>query len=126
MLFITDLIAGGQPLIEGQLKEKKVRWKLFRRWKTRYFTLAGERLLYSKNKSMTGTLPIELSKVQSVKTLRRRDRSIPKAFEIFTDDQKTYVFKTRDGANAEQWVQCLTLAMRQRQASFRSDNESTT
>ncbi|XP_041480016.1 LOW QUALITY PROTEIN: ventricular zone-expressed PH domain-containing protein homolog 1-like [Lytechinus variegatus] len=122
-----DLIAGGQPLIEGQLKEKKVRWKLFRRWKTRYFTLAGERLLYSKNKSqMTGTLPIELSKVQSVKTLRRRDRSIPKAFEIFTDDQKTYVFKTRDGANAEQWVQCLTLAMRQRQASFRSDNESTT
>lgn len=122
-----DLIAGDQPLIEGQLKEKKVRWKLFRRWKTRYFTLAGERLLYSKNKSqMTGTLPIELSKVQSVKTLRRRDRSIPKAFEIFTEDQKTYVFKTRDGTNAEQWVQCLTLAMRQRQASFRSDNESTT
>ncbi|XP_071510682.1 ventricular zone-expressed PH domain-containing protein homolog 1-like [Diadema antillarum] len=122
-----DLIAGGKPLIEGQLKEKKVRWKLFRRWKTRYFTLAGERLLYSKNKSqMTGTLPFELSKVQSVKTLRRRDRSIPKAFEIFTDDHKTYVFKTQDGTNAEQWVQCLTLAMRQRQSSFHGDNESTT
>ena len=56
--------------------------------------------------------PIELNKVKSVKTLRRRDRSIPRAFEIFTTDDKTYTFKAKDG-KAEQWVQCLTLAMRQ-------------
>ena len=36
--------------MEGQLKEKKVRWKLFKRWRTRYFTLAGEQLLYAKSK----------------------------------------------------------------------------
>lgn len=33
-----------QPVIEGQLKEKKGRWRLFRRWRTRYFTLSGAHL----------------------------------------------------------------------------------
>ncbi|VDP37829.1 unnamed protein product, partial [Soboliphyme baturini] len=28
------------PVIEGQLKEKKGRWKFFKRWRTRYFTLS--------------------------------------------------------------------------------------
>lgn len=38
-------IAGDtQPVIEGQLKEKKGRWRLFRRWRTRYFTLSGAHL----------------------------------------------------------------------------------
>lgn len=33
------------PVIEGTLKEKKGgRWKLFRRWRTRYFTLSGVHL----------------------------------------------------------------------------------
>lgn len=105
-----DALSADRPLIEGQLKEKKVRWKLFKRWRTQYFTLAGERL-FPKG-SDKSTLPIEISKVRSVKTVgRRRDRTIPKAFEIFTDDHKTYMFKANDGSNAEQWVQCLTLAM---------------
>lgn len=43
----------GQPLIEGKLKEKQVRWKLIRRWKTRYFTLAGSQLLFQKGKSVS-------------------------------------------------------------------------
>lgn len=34
----------GQPMIEGQLKEKKGKWRLFRRWRTRYFTLSGAHL----------------------------------------------------------------------------------
>ncbi|XP_044107610.1 ventricular zone-expressed PH domain-containing protein homolog 1 isoform X4 [Neovison vison] len=42
----------GQPLIEGKLKEKQVRWKFIKRWKTRYFTLAGNQLLFQKGKSM--------------------------------------------------------------------------
>lgn len=33
-----------QPMIEGQLKEKKGKWRLFRRWRTRYFTLSGAHL----------------------------------------------------------------------------------
>jgi protein melted len=33
-----------QPVIEGQLKEKKGKWRFFRRWKTRYFTLSGAHL----------------------------------------------------------------------------------
>ncbi|XP_072035831.1 LOW QUALITY PROTEIN: ventricular zone-expressed PH domain-containing protein homolog 1-like [Amphiura filiformis] len=117
------LSAGERPLIEGQLKEKRVRWKLFKRWRTRYFTLAGEQLLYAKTKIGIETKsPIELSKVQSVKTVRRRDRSIPRAFEIFTDD-KTYTFKAKDG-KAEQWVQCLTLAMRQAKTDEEASNIS--
>jgi hypothetical protein len=35
-----------QPVIEGQLKEKKGKWRLFRRWRTRYFTLSGGHLSY--------------------------------------------------------------------------------
>nr|XP_002740547.1 PREDICTED: ventricular zone-expressed PH domain-containing protein homolog 1-like [Saccoglossus kowalevskii] len=64
-----------------------------------------------KGKSSKPSVPIELGKIQSVKTLRKRDRSIPRAFEIFTNE-RTYVLKPKDGQNAEQWVQCLTLAMR--------------
>uniref|UniRef100_A0A4W6E8F8 Ventricular zone expressed PH domain-containing 1 n=1 Tax=Lates calcarifer TaxID=8187 RepID=A0A4W6E8F8_LATCA len=59
----------GQPLIEGKLKEKQVRWKFIKRWKTRYFTLAGNQLLFRRGKSKDelDDIPIELSKVQSVK-----------------------------------------------------------
>ncbi|XP_071945505.1 ventricular zone-expressed PH domain-containing protein homolog 1-like [Antedon mediterranea] len=112
---LADYFSDGQPHIEGQLKEKKVRWKLFRTWRTRYFSLSGESLIYKKNKSSPskGTLPVELGKVQSVKAVRRRDRSIPKAFEIFTEDNKSYVFKAKDSTKAEQWVQCLTIAVHQ-------------
>lgn len=34
--------------ITGQLKEKKGRWKIFKRWKTRYFTLSGNNITYNK------------------------------------------------------------------------------
>lgn len=43
----------GQPLMEGKLKEKQVRWKFIKRWKTRYFTLAGNQLLFRKGKSVS-------------------------------------------------------------------------
>lgn len=70
------------------------------------------RIMFFNNQDKSNSIPIEISKVRSVKTVgRRRDRTIPKAFEIFTDDHKTYMFKAKDGSNAEQWVQCLTLAM---------------
>ncbi len=36
-------------MIEGQLKEKKGgRWKLFKKWKSRYFTLSGAKLTYKE------------------------------------------------------------------------------
>ncbi|XP_025913582.1 ventricular zone-expressed PH domain-containing protein homolog 1 isoform X2 [Apteryx rowi] len=117
----------GQPLIEGKLKEKQVRWKFIKRWKTRYFTLAGNQLLFRKGKSKDDPddCPIELSKVQSVKVVakKRRDRSLPRAFEIFTDS-KTYVFKAKDEKNAEEWLQCLNVAVAQ--AKERESREATT
>ena len=36
-------------------------------------------------------------------------RSIPKAFEIFTDD-RTFVLKAKDSSNAQEWIQCLSVA----------------
>ena len=51
-----------------------------------------------------------MCKIQSVKAVKKGMRDIPKAFEIFTTDQ-TYVFKVKDGKNAEQWVQCLQIAV---------------
>ncbi|XP_036706250.1 ventricular zone-expressed PH domain-containing protein homolog 1 isoform X2 [Balaenoptera musculus] len=117
----------GQPLIEGKLKEKQVRWKFIKRWKTRYFTLAGNQLLFQKGKSKDDPddSPIELSKVQSVKVVakKRRDRSLPRAFEIFTDN-KSYVFKAKDEKNAEEWLQCINVAVAQ--AKERESREVTT
>ncbi|XP_060053585.1 ventricular zone-expressed PH domain-containing protein homolog 1 isoform X2 [Erinaceus europaeus] len=117
----------GQPLIEGKLKEKQVRWKFIKRWKTRYFTLAGNQLLFQKGKSKDDPddSPIELSKVQSVKVVakKRRDRSLPRAFEIFTDS-KTYVFKAKDEKNTEEWLQCINVAVAQ--ARERESREVTT
>ncbi|KAJ7324770.1 hypothetical protein JRQ81_017790 [Phrynocephalus forsythii] len=117
----------GQPLIEGKLKEKQVRWKFIKRWKTRYFTLAGNQLLFRKGKSKDDPddCPIELSKVQSVKVVpkKRRDRSLPRAFEIFTDS-KTYVLKAKDEKNAEEWLQYINVAVAQ--AKERESREATT
>ncbi|NXX82515.1 MELT protein, partial [Urocolius indicus] len=117
----------GQPLIEGKLKEKQVRWKFIKRWKTRYFTLASNQLLFRKGKSKDDPedCPIELSKVQSVKVVakKRRDRSLPRAFEIFTDS-KTYVFKAKDEKKAEEWLQCINVAVAQ--ARERESREATT
>ncbi|NXH20495.1 MELT protein, partial [Bucco capensis] len=123
----TVINQDGQPLIEGKLKEKQVRWKFIKRWKTRYFTLAGNQLLFRKGKSKDDPddCPIELSKVQSVKVVakKRRDRSLPRAFEIFTDS-KTYVFKAKDEKNAEEWLQCINVAVAQ--ARERESREATT
>ncbi|NXH61399.1 MELT protein, partial [Rhabdornis inornatus] len=123
----TGVNQDGQPLMEGKLKEKQVRWKFIKRWKTRYFTLAGNQLLFRRGKSKDDPdeSPIELSKVQSVKVVarKRRDRSLPRAFEIFTDS-RSYVLKARDQSSAEQWLQCLNVAVAQ--ARQRQSHEATT
>ncbi|XP_066049745.1 ventricular zone-expressed PH domain-containing protein homolog 1 isoform X2 [Chamaea fasciata] len=122
----TGVNQDGQPLMEGKLKEKQVRWKFIKRWKTRYFTLAGNQLLFRKGKSDDpDECPIELSKVQSVRVVgkKRRDRSLPRAFEIFTDS-RSYVFKAKDEKNAEEWLQCLNVAVAQ--ARERQSREATT
>uniref|UniRef100_A0A3B3Y476 PH domain-containing protein n=1 Tax=Poecilia mexicana TaxID=48701 RepID=A0A3B3Y476_9TELE len=117
----------GQPLIEGKLKEKQVRWKFIKRWKTRYYTLAGNQLLFRRGKSKDelDDIPIELSRVQSVKVVakKRRDRGLPRAFEIFTDN-KTYVLKAEDEKHAEEWLQCINVAVAQ--ARERENREATT
>ncbi|KAF3848007.1 hypothetical protein F7725_021035 [Dissostichus mawsoni] len=89
----------GQPLIEGKLKEKQ--------------------------KDELDDMPIELSKVQSVKVVakKRRDRGLPRAFEIFTDS-KTYVLKAHDEKHAEEWLQCINVAVAQ--ARERENREATT
>ena len=43
----TYFVEEQEPVIEGQLKEKRGgRWKLFKKWKSRYFTLSGDKLTY--------------------------------------------------------------------------------
>lgn len=109
----------GQPMIEGQLKEKKGKWRLFRRWRTRYFTLSGAHLsckgsviilclclivthIHDKHCLQSGGESIDVNQIRSVK-VSRGARNIPKAFEIFTGDQ-TLILKPKDGKNAEEWV----------------------
>ena len=45
--------------VTGQLKEKKGRWKFFKRWKTRYFTLSGATITFSKKDSV-GVLNLQI------------------------------------------------------------------
>ncbi|XP_032513732.1 protein melted isoform X2 [Danaus plexippus] len=99
-------LGDGAPVIEGQLREKKGRWRLFRRWRTRYFTLSGAHL---SCKGSSGGESIDINQIRSVK-VSRGARNIPKAFEIFTGDQ-TLILKPKDGKNAEQWAQCLSIAV---------------
>lgn len=105
---LSELLNDGYPEIAGQLKEKKGKWMFFKRWKTRYFTLSGGSITYSKRNATKASLPV--TKIQSVKAVRKGIRDIPKAFEIFTGDQ-TYKFKAKGHHNVEQWVQCLHIAV---------------
>lgn len=50
------LMQDGLPSIAGQLKEKKGKWKIFKRWKTRYFTLSGATITYSKTGKVSSRL----------------------------------------------------------------------
>ncbi|KAK9501661.1 hypothetical protein O3M35_012345 [Rhynocoris fuscipes] len=103
-----------QPVIEGQLKEKKGRWRMFRRWRTRYFTLSGARLEYKGTKDDKDARPIDIHQIRSVK-VSRGARNIPKAFEIFTGDNSV-ILKPKGGKNAEEWVQCLSVVVAHSQA----------
>ncbi|KAL0267786.1 UNVERIFIED_CONTAM: hypothetical protein PYX00_009955 [Menopon gallinae] len=105
MGFLQD----SQPVIEGQLKEKKGKWKIFKRWRTRYFTLSGAHLSYKVSKDDEDVTPIEVNQIRSVK-VSRGARNIPKAFEIFTGDQ-SLILKPKGGKNAEEWVQCLSIVV---------------
>ncbi|KAK6617844.1 hypothetical protein RUM43_014073 [Polyplax serrata] len=105
MGFLQD----SQPVIEGQLKEKKGKWKIFKRWRTRYFTLSGAHLSYKVSKDDKDVTPIEVNQIRSVK-VSRGARNIPKAFEIFTGDQ-SLILKPKGGKNVEEWVQCLSIVV---------------
>ncbi|XP_035784778.1 protein melted-like [Anopheles albimanus] len=111
---IGFLHGNNQPVIEGQLKEKKGKWRLFRRWRTRYFTLSGAHLSCKGSVSEAGGESIDVNQIRSVK-VSRGARNIPKAFEIFTGDQ-TLILKPKDGNKAEEWVQCLSIVLAHSQA----------
>ena len=43
----TYFVEEQEPVIKGELKEKKGgRWSMFKKWKSRYFTLSGDKLTY--------------------------------------------------------------------------------
>ncbi|XP_054159011.1 ventricular zone-expressed PH domain-containing protein homolog 1-like [Oppia nitens] len=112
----NGFLKSNEPVIEGQLKEKKGKWKLFRRWRTRYFTLSGIQLSYREANGDKDGEPVEIGQIQSVRAIgSSRGRTIPKAFEIFANE-KTYVLKAKNSLNNEQWVQCLSIAMAHSQA----------
>ncbi|OWA51536.1 Protein melted [Hypsibius exemplaris] len=111
----SSLFSNGAPLMEGVLKEKKGRWKAFKRWKSRYFTLSGPYLTYKS--SAAKMVPIDMRRIRSLKAVNARGiRSIPTVFEVFTNDDKIFLLKAKDPTKAEQWLQCLQIAMAQSQS----------
>ena len=72
-------------------------------------------IIFGQNGENDGQ-PVEIGQIQSVRAIgSSRGRTIPKAFEIFTNE-KTYVLKAKNSLNNEQWVQCLSIAMAHSQA----------
>ena len=61
----------------------------------------------------TLTQTLDVGSIRSVKVSSRKN--IPKAFEIFTDD-RTFVLKAKDSSNAQEWIQCLSVAKAHSQA----------
>merc|ERR1711994_729331 len=95
----------GEPVIEGQLKEKKGgKWKIFKKWKSRYFTLSGARLAYKDEAKQEGVLTVDVGSIRSINI--KGGRNIP----------KTFILKAKDSSKAQEWVQCLTVAMAHSQA----------
>ena len=64
---------------------------------------------------------LDVGSIRSVKVSKEGRRNIPKAFEIFTADRKTYVLKAKDGSNAQEWVQCLSVARAHSQVCYNLD-----
>lgn len=83
-----------------------------------FLTLAFQRWLHFVTLSIMQ--PFVFPKVVAKK---RRDRGLPRAFEIFTDS-KTYVLKAQDEKHAEEWLQCINVAVAQ--ARERENQEATT
>ncbi|KAE9549824.1 hypothetical protein FO519_006958 [Halicephalobus sp. NKZ332] len=122
---VKSLIKSGnsnKPLLEGQLQEKRGKWKFLRRWQTKYFTLSSAALTCTDNtydaiQTLTDKMmspSIDLRKIRSIKSLskgKQSRKSLPKAFEIFTEDQKSYVLKASDRSKAEEWFQSLQIAV---------------
>uniref|UniRef100_A0A8R1HI82 PH domain-containing protein n=1 Tax=Caenorhabditis japonica TaxID=281687 RepID=A0A8R1HI82_CAEJA len=109
---------GAEKVLEGHLKEKKGRWRFLKRWNTKYFTLSSAALNYSTQHMPTDSralLPsIDLRSIRSVRSLgrgKKSRKSLRKAFEIFTSDNTSLILKAKDEKNAEEWLQCLQIAM---------------
>merc|ERR1711992_448393 len=95
---------------------------MFKKWKSRYFTLSGDKLTYKDTTistgveqptSMTITQTLDVGSIRSVKVASKKN--IPKAFEIFTDD-RSFVLKAKDNSKAQEWIQCLSVARAHTQA----------
>jgi len=123
----SNFVQEQEPVIQGQLKEKKGgRWSIFKKWKSRYFTLSGDKLTYREETASSAsttdkigtssiTQTLDVGSIRSVKVAKEGRRNIPKAFEIFTDD-RTFVLKAKDSSNAQEWIQCLSVAKAHSQA----------
>ncbi|CAB3405609.1 unnamed protein product [Caenorhabditis bovis] len=114
--FVED--GGAEKVLEGQLKEKKGRWRFLKRWNTKYFTLSSAALNYSAHNVPTDSralLPsIDLRSIRSVRSLgrgKKSRKSLRKAFEIFTSDNTSIILKAKDEKNAEEWLHCLQIAV---------------
>ncbi|KAH3823592.1 hypothetical protein DPMN_125400 [Dreissena polymorpha] len=60
-------VSPGIAMIEVSpgLKEKKGRWKFLKRWKTRYFTLSGSQITYSKSDSVSHLMTVLIKNIVS-------------------------------------------------------------
>ncbi|CAF96667.1 unnamed protein product, partial [Tetraodon nigroviridis] len=83
----------------------------------------GERDLSSASAAPPLAPDGHMASSSKVVARKRRDRSLPRAFEIFTDS-RTYVLKAQDQKNAQEWLQCINVAVAQ--ARERENGEATT
>jgi hypothetical protein len=99
-----------RPLIQGELKEKHGKWKLFKRWQKRLFTLTGGSIVYQKKDMRQESLNVRfIRNIQTLKKTTRSNRNILQAFEIFTDTN-SFILKPENSTEAEQWLRYLQVS----------------
>ncbi|KAI6242776.1 Protein melted-like protein [Aphelenchoides fujianensis] len=108
----TLLNSQGLPFLEGRLKERKGSFWFWKRWTTRYCTVfsPGNRRpqFPPPDRRPAADRRVEQNPFHQG---RKHRKALPRAFEIFTEDDQTFVFKSNDRKSAADWVQSLQIAV---------------
>jgi hypothetical protein len=115
-----DLLSNDKILLQGTLKEKHGKLKIFKRWKKRLYSLTPENIIYLKKDMRQEVLSVRYIKY-IVPSKSKADQKITKTFEIYTD-ANNFVLKAKNSHDADQWLHYLYLTKACEMSKFICEN----